>query len=1544
MCSVSSATTVVCVIDSSTSLIYKDGRKISVGDCALFKPAEDSPPFVGIIRCWTSEKESNLKLRVNWLYRPAEVKLLKGAAPEAAPNEVFYSFHSDEIPAASLLHPCKVAFLPKGVELPPGICSFVCRRVYDITNKCLWWLTDRNYIDDWQEEVDKLLHKTRIEMHASTEQHQDPRSPKPANGSAATSPLKHSPDSVQNSSSNFSSHKKGKKRERSDHSFDAVKRERSSRPDDGDSAMLRSENSLNSEIAKFTEKGGLMDSEAVVRLVRLMQPEKSEKKIDLAGRSMLAGIIAATDKLECLNQFVQLRGLLVLNEWLQEVHKGKIGDLGNLKNGDKCVDDFLLVLLRALDKLPVNLNALQMCNIGKSVNHLRSHKNAEIQKKARSLVDTWKKRVEAEMNIHDGKSGSSQSVHWQGRSQQDSPHGGHRHPSGPEAAVRSSITHHSSLKTASVKAVQVESNSKAALAHPGGVKSALSTMSNAESYKDGQPKIAASGGSSDPQTVAREEKSSSSSQSHTNSQCSSDQAKNMVSCGKEDTRRSTAGSRGLNKTVVSSSKHRKSANGPSSGVRENVSTRSSSIGRNSDSEKVSNNAVDAAVQESNNHKLIVKIPNRGRGPVQSLTGGSLEDSSCRNSGASSPALSEKQDHLEGSVKGNKPDSHEVDGSSTSVQRTGETRRLPNVSKMAESSPSRNEIKSRKAHDSSFSSMNALIESCAKFSEANVPMSAGDDVGMNLLASVAAREISKSSITSPAVSPNRNSKTVESSGTDLIQQVQSANIAEAEDHKNVTGVSTVDGEIGKQCNVKVGNSRETVEGCTKNDDTLDETTSTVSVGCTAGKSGGDLAAETMNGKVKGAKEESQSDVPIESHVVGGSLEAEDKVKVASLNGEFEEKAHRDTALGPPSRDGEKSNMHGLQSTVVALKSEPLVKNEGLMIVSNVTNQHLTAVTSNEVKSENSDGLAPAELRSQTGNTLLVKGSNPSVPERVGESVGCSADMDQEKSFKDKNNENIESPVRQSGNLATQASSGAALLVTELPSAVKRTESTAVKEESKENGVSAAENDTLPPASGGPDVDSKLGFDLNEGFDVDEGKNGEATSLSAGPCPDNIFAGSSLQIPGFSASFGLPASVTVAAAAKGPFVPPDDLMRNKQEVKWKGSAATSAFRPAEPRKVVDMSLGPNRTPVLDDSCRPVRFPLDIDLNVADESCGQELCVRNNPVSELMNTSSLRSSGGLDLDLNKVDEAPEMSHVGRHLTGNMHRVEGFVQHGKPSTSNVFGNGEASSKRDFDLNDGPAIEEPVEQIPSSLHNRSSILLQPPLGPRINSSDTGNCISWYPPVTSYSVSVTPTALPDRDAFSIVGMGGGPQRVMSGPTSALSFNPDAYRGSVLSSSPALPFHPGPFQYPVLPFGTSFPLPTSALASGSSGYMDPSAGGRIAALPSQLVGNAGAVSFQYPHTYVVSRSIPDIGNNAVIENNHKWGKQGLDLNSGPGVLDVEGRDESLTIGSRQIPSISSQSLAEEQARMYSMGGGHLRRKDPEGGWNIDKVNFKQSSWR
>nr|TKS16034.1 hypothetical protein D5086_0000026070 [Populus alba] len=217
--------------------------------------------FIGIIRWLTNGKENKLKLGVNWLYRPAEVKLGKGILLEAVPNEIFYSFHKDEIPAASLLHPCKVAFLPKGVELPSGICSFVCRRVYDVTNKCLWWLTDQDYINERQEEVDHLLDKTRLEMHATVQP--GGRSPKPVNGPTSTSQLKPVSDSVQNSVSSFSSYGKGKKRERGDQGSELVKRERFTKMDDGDSGHSRPESMWKYEVSKFTEKGGLVDSEGL---------------------------------------------------------------------------------------------------------------------------------------------------------------------------------------------------------------------------------------------------------------------------------------------------------------------------------------------------------------------------------------------------------------------------------------------------------------------------------------------------------------------------------------------------------------------------------------------------------------------------------------------------------------------------------------------------------------------------------------------------------------------------------------------------------------------------------------------------------------------------------------------------------------------------------------------------------------------------------------------------------------------------------------------------------------------------------------------------------------------------------------------------------------------------------------------------------------------------------------------------------------------------------------------------------------------------------
>ncbi|WKA08711.1 hypothetical protein VitviT2T_026410 [Vitis vinifera] len=71
-------------------------------------------------------------------------------------------------------------------------------------------------------------------------------------------------------------------------------------------------------------------------------------------------------------------------------------------------------------------------------------------------------------------------------------------------------------------------------------------------------------------------------------------------------------------------------------------------------------------------------------------------------------------------------------------------------------------KSRKSYEVSISFINALIESCAKTFEASAYTSPGDDIEINLLASVASGEISKSDIVSLLSFPGRNSPVPEDS--------------------------------------------------------------------------------------------------------------------------------------------------------------------------------------------------------------------------------------------------------------------------------------------------------------------------------------------------------------------------------------------------------------------------------------------------------------------------------------------------------------------------------------------------------------------------------------------------------------------------------------------------------------------------------------------------------------------------------------------------------------------------------------------------------------
>ncbi|TYH03207.1 hypothetical protein ES288_A09G202600v1 [Gossypium darwinii] len=1570
---------------SSVNSFSKDGRKISVGDCALFKPPLDSPPFIGIIRCLTASKENKLKLGVNWLYRPAEVKLGEGILLEAAPNEIFYSFHKDEIPAASLLHRCKVAFLPKDVELPSGFCSFVCRRVYDITNKCLWWLTDQDYINEQQEEVDQLLYKTRLEMHATVPP--DGCSPKPVNGPTSTSQLKPSLESVQNTASSFPSQGKGKKRERGDQGSELIKRERTSKIDDGDSGHGRREINLKFEIAKITEKGGLEDYEDVEKLVHLMVPERNEKKIDLVSRSMLASVISATDKFDCLNRFVQLRGLRVFDEWLQEVHKGKIGD-GSGSKDDRSVDDFLLTLLRALDKLPVNLTALQMCNIGKSVNHLRTHKNIEIQKKARSLVDTWKKRVEAEM---DAKCVSSHGVPWSARSRlSDVSHSGSKHSGSTEVAVKSSATQLSASKTVSVKLTQGETATKFASALVGSTKAAISPASASANLKDVQARGATVVGTSDPQTTAKDEKSSSSSQSHNNSQsCSSDHAKTGGVFVKEDARSSAAGSGSVTKISGNSSRHRKSNNGlpGSSGVqRETGSGKNSSLHRNLASEKVIQSgltcekAVDAPMAESNSHKFIVKIPNRGRSPVQSASGGSLEDHSVMNSRASSPVLSEALEQFDRNLK-EKNDSYrtnvatdanteswqsndlkdmltgfdEGDGSPAAVPdeencRTGDDARKTNeVTKTASSSG--NEHKSGKVQEPSFSSINALIDSCVKFSESNVCMPVGDDAGMNLLASVATGVDVASLIDSPQrytslveLSYTGNDTKLKPSSGDEVVRDQNQSVESANEHlKQAVGGNS----WAKNADNKIGSSQEKYRE-------LNENLSSSRIPYTA-----DPCVE--NDKLKENVTTTLINLPSASTVerttdIGDCKEHLEK-KAGGMDG--------DISLGTKQKWC--SSMANENNVI-----DPFVEVEKKEVLGS------SSVPSVEVDVDNKKNVSEgSERSSQTHQKSPVVGHSPKGTEKEALPPGFGKDavfenVDEVKAEKDVETKapghtgECETVSAQKGELVEQKlednegnepCAGPSPCVSptvrdkEQPMRPRGSNLTGEEADEAEEGTSATRD---APVTGGTDSDAKVEFDLNEGFNADEGKFGDPNNLTASGCSAPVQLISSLPFPVSSVSSGVPSTITVAAAAKGPFVPPDNLLRTKGALGWKGSAATSAFRPAEPRKILDMPLGTSNITIADASIRKQsRPPLDIDLNVPDERVLQDLASRSfakvtDSALDLTSTHDLtcgmvgspptRSSGGLDLDLNRVDEPADL---GNHSTGYSRRLDVPMQPIK-SLSGIL-NSEVTVHRDFDLNNGPAVDEVSTEPSLFSHNaRSSNAPSRPSVSclRMNSTEVANFSSWFPTENTYSSIAIQSILPDREQpFPIVATAG-PHRVLGPPIGATPFNPDVYREPMLSSSPAVSFPSTPFQYPVFPFGTTFPLPSSSFSVSSTTYVDSSTGGRFCFPPvhSQLLRPAGAVPSHYPRSYVVS--LPYGSNSSGAENGRHWGRQGLDLNAGPGVPDIEGRDESAPLASRQLSVASSQVQAEEQARIYQVPGSILKRKEPEGGWN----GYKQSSWQ
>ncbi|CAM0944229.1 unnamed protein product [Alopecurus aequalis] len=1493
---------------SPDSFFVKDGREFRVGDCALFR-AVDVPPFIGLIRWIEKQGGSYPKLRVSWLYRPVDVKLNKGIQLNAAPNEVFYSFHQDETSAVSLLHPCKVAFLRKGAELSSGVSSFVCRRVYDIDNKCLWWLTDRDYIND---EVNRLLYRTRLEMHGVVQS--GGHSPMRPIVPQASPQLKAGSDGAQNCGSS-----KGKKRDRGEQGIDPAKRDRDFPPkvDDSEAGNIKGDN-MKSEIAEITEKDGLPHVEAVEKLVNFMQHDQTERKMDFTARVRLADIIAATESPDCLSRFMQLRGLPVLNDWLQETHKGKSGEGGSPKETDKPIEELILALLRALAKLPISLAALQSCSIGKSVNHLRSYKNPEIQRKAKCLVDSWKKRVDAEMKSTDAKPViSGQAVSWSGKVVvPEISSAGNGRSGSSESSPKNAMYYLSSPKALSATPGAADAIAKSNPFTSGSSKLQHVQPANAATNLKDSPCKSAAGTCGPDFPTVKEEKSCSSSQSLNNSQsCSSDPGK-TVGSSKEDARSSTAAS--ANASKVSGRGHRRATNGllGSGFQKEAALGRSSPVDRSLFQERSTQSGLaceKGADTPQANNKLIVRFPNPGRSPGRSTSGGSCEEPSVSGNRASSPVRADskheqnhrrvkmKVEHSQanlGSDANAEPGkinningtagSGEVDKSACAMLDGDCSRTAEDAGKDAcalrvtcsSDVDKKDSCLGETRVQNSFSPLNALIE--IKYSEASQSMQAGDDTAMNLLASVAG-EVSKSELIMSSASPRNSSANKMGYEGESIGKLKVECDTDRSQHPRPSDVEKV---ISEKEDKKYAFLAAKEEPYPRNSGT--NLSSHDNKGTTPTRPS--LPGIDSKGVESSAKSDTKFNMKSSARNISTVREKVEDDCTTSSN--------VDTSLG-----GKLDSKPSFSSSTVGEK------------VVGVSNKVLKEHERKEQPSSTSAGV----------NKLDVSVVLPLDAENGIGVIKESKESSSESSSQGKHTAIISQDTKHSARHSSK----------KLSDDAGGKEDVFSSDEGSSIAVKAKSNGT-----------TKLDFDLNELGD--EGNHEPATSA--------VICSSAIHLPGISPFVspilsGLPAQITVAAPAKGPFVPPENLLRVKPEAGWKGSAATSAFRPAEPRKILGMFLTAPDIAVSDTAGKQSRQGFDIDLNVADDQVEEDISQSSAQTTGSESGIPRSRSGpvrsaGIELDLNRADEIVENN---QFISNASHRVEVTLLPGRPLAGGLPNSNRNSSRNFFDLNNGPSLEEastePAQRSLSSKGASSIPFLPQVAGFRINSSEISNMSPWYASANPGG-PVMQSFLPARGEHPYpIETAPGTQRIITTAPDGGHFGTDSSRPPVISAPPAMVFHPpAAYQYAGFPFAPSVHLQTSGFPIGSTPYANSAPTGvpYFPTMAPPFAGPAGALPAQHARQYAIS--LPEGSSSEGHDNNWRWKRQGLDLNSGPGSIDVEGKDERIPLSLRQNLIAPPQAFVEEQARMYQMPGVGIKRKEPEGSWDAERSSYKQLSWQ
>lgn len=134
-------------------------------------------------------------------------------------------------------------------------------------------------------------------------------------------------------------------------------------------------------------KDGFTAPDRVKELITVMQREDDSVVKNFVEatrqRSTVASTVAATENKNCHDLFIHLNGLYFIDRWLKDAQKH-----GN-DTDDIFLEESIIALLRALERLQIDNQRSSSCGIGRTVQNLVAHSSSVVRDQAKALLDRW---------------------------------------------------------------------------------------------------------------------------------------------------------------------------------------------------------------------------------------------------------------------------------------------------------------------------------------------------------------------------------------------------------------------------------------------------------------------------------------------------------------------------------------------------------------------------------------------------------------------------------------------------------------------------------------------------------------------------------------------------------------------------------------------------------------------------------------------------------------------------------------------------------------------------------------------------------------------------------------------------------------------------------------------------------------------------------------------------------------------------------------------------------------------------------------------------